>query len=151
AGRERAESLARELGVPSFGAAHASGDFVLDRPAVETALVNTLAFWSHESLELRVADGVDEVALALTADAYARTYRASVGSLGDSAEVVSRHGLRLVADRVGAEPRAAAQISLPADGTSAIDAALAGITARYGPATADFVALQLEYAPARPV
>jgi hypothetical protein len=36
-------------------------------------------------------------------------------------------------------------ILLPAAGAFALDTVLAGISRRYGPATADFVALQLEY------
>ncbi|HXZ85558.1 MAG TPA: DJ-1/PfpI family protein, partial [Myxococcota bacterium] len=89
AGRARAEELAAELGVPSFGAEHASRAFVLDRAALWTAAANRLAPWRHEEIELELRDGVDEVALALTADAWARTYRASVRARGPAAQVTS--------------------------------------------------------------
>lgn len=146
AGRARAEELARDYGVMSFGASHTSRAFELDRAALWTAAKNTLAFWSHERLDVPVTPGVDEVALALTADAYARTYSSSVRSVSLAPEVVSRNGLTILPD-AAANASGANAIALPADGTSAIDAALAGISARYGPATADFVALQLEYGP----
>jgi hypothetical protein len=144
AGRERAEQVARGFGVPSFGAAHVSREYALDRPALWTALGNLVAFWSHETLDLELADGVDEVAAALTADAWARTYRASVRAVAPAAEVTSRRGLRFLADARGAPGH---PIALPSAGTSAVDGVLGDIRARYGAPTADFVALQLEYDP----
>ncbi|HTO69516.1 MAG TPA: thiamine biosynthesis protein ThiJ, partial [Myxococcota bacterium] len=114
--------------------------YALDRSAAGVAIGNTLAFWSHETVDVPLDDGVDEVALALTADAWKRTYRASVRAVSPAAEVRSRHGLILLADGPGAP-----SVALPPAGTPAIDAVLAAIDRRYGPATADFVALQLEY------
>jgi len=142
AGRERAEALARAFGVTGFAASHASAEYALDRSAAGVAIGNTLAFWSHETVDVPLDDGVDEVALALTADAWKRTYRASVRAVSPAAEVRSRHGLILLADGPGAP-----SVALPPAGTPAIDAVLAAIDRRYGPATADFVALQLEYDP----
>jgi putative intracellular protease/amidase len=144
AGRERADAVAARFGVPSFGAEHASREFALDRPAVATLFGNTLAVWRHESLALPLADGVDEVALALTADAWTRTYRAKVETAGAKSEVTSARGLVVLADR-SESPPAERVLALPAPGASALDAALDGIGARYGAATADLVALQLEY------
>jgi transcriptional regulator GlxA family with amidase domain len=145
AGRERAVELARDFGVAGFGAAHASRAFALDRPAVETAALNFLEFWSHDTVTIPLADGVDEVALALTADAYARTYRTSVRSRARSPEVRTRGGLRVIADSTGDGADPASEVRVPAPGTSALDAALEGIAARYGARTANFAALQLEY------
>ncbi|HTO08335.1 MAG TPA: DJ-1/PfpI family protein [Myxococcota bacterium] len=144
AGPERAAEVAREFGVPGFGAGHVSRDFALDRPAVFTAARNLLAFWKHETLELELRDGVDEVAVALAADAWQRTYRASVRTLAPEPEVRSRRGLRFLADATGT---ATHPIALPAAGSSTVDAVLRDIDARYGAPTADFVALQLEYEP----
>ncbi len=145
AGRERAEQLAREFGVTSFGPGHSSREFVLDRPALWTAAKNVLGFWSHDELDVRVTAGVDEVALALTADAYSRTYESSVRAVSPAAEIVSRNGLTFIADALDDGANAARVILLPAAGAFALDTVLAGISRRYGPATADFVALQLEY------
>ena len=144
AGRARAEELAAEFGVPSFGAEHASGAFALDRPALWTGLGNGLARWRREAIELPLQDGVDEVALALTADAWARTWRASVRALGPS-EVTSARGLVLLADGPASPADAGHRVALSGPGGSAIDRALEAIGERYGPGTEDFVALQLEY------
>jgi hypothetical protein len=61
--------------------------------------------------------------------------------------VVTRSGIRVLADRVVANWPAERQ--LPAIGNQqparALDEALRGITGRYGVRTADFVAMQLEY------
>jgi putative intracellular protease/amidase len=142
AGRDRADEVAAGFGVTSYGPEHVSGAWALDRRAVGTAAGNLLAFWRYENVDVPMADGVDEVALALTADAWARTYRASVRSVAPSPEVTSRNGLHLVADETSTTR---APIALPPPGASAIDSALDGIAARYGAPTADFVALQLEY------
>lgn len=142
AGRARAEELARELGAPSFGAEHASRAYALDRRSAWTLVANAASVWSHESLEIPVAAGVDEVALALTADAWSRTYASSARAVAPGGEVVSKRGLRLLVD---SPAPGAATIALSADGAPALDRALADIASRYGRDTADFVALQLEY------
>jgi transcriptional regulator GlxA family with amidase domain len=140
AGPERARAVAAEVGVAAWSAAHDTSAFAISADTVATGAGNWLAFWRHERVGLRIADGVDELALGLTADALARTWIARPVALAD-APVTTRRGLRVVAaggavDRV--EP-------LGADGAPALDAALASIAARYGADTADFVALQLEY------
>ena len=141
AGPPAAEALARRLGVARWDAAHASDAFRLDRGHVRTAAGNWLAPWSHETLGIPVADGVDEIALGLAADAWSRTYRSRATAVA-AAPVTTRRGLTLVPDRAadGALP------APPADRPArALDLALAGIAERYGEATAAFVALQLEY------
>jgi transcriptional regulator GlxA family with amidase domain len=145
AGRERAAAVARDLGVASWDARHDSAAFGLDRVAVGTVVRNRGAFWRYETLALPVSAGVDEMALALTADAYSRTYRSrAVPVTADGGPVPTRHGLRVLTDR--AAPSAAVLPALPAEYPArALDTALAGIASRYGPATADFVAVQLEY------
>jgi transcriptional regulator GlxA family with amidase domain len=146
AGRESAAELADELGVARWDAGHASALFVLDRPTAATAASNLLSVWSWETVALPLRDGVDEVALALTADAYARTFRTKVRSVSSGArEVATRRGLTLIADSTDAG--GAAVVPVPEDGRSAaaLDRALDGVGRRYGEATADFVALQLEY------
>ncbi len=148
AGRERAETLAREIGVAHWDATHQSDAFALRARHVWTIARNTLAIWGHESLGVRVEPGVDEIALALTADAYSRTYRSHALALSsDLAPVATRRGLELLPDRA-LDPKSA-RTALPPVPTSepalALDRALAGIAERYGEDTADVVALQLEY------
>jgi putative intracellular protease/amidase len=143
AGRPAADAVARRLGVARWDAAHDSDAFRLDRRDMRTAAGNWLAFWSHETLSIPVDNGVDEVALALVADAWSRTYRSQARAVA-AAPVVTRRGLTLVPD--GAAAAGAALLPIPAEKPArALDGALADIGARYGEPTAAFVALQLEY------
>jgi hypothetical protein len=105
---------------------------------------NRGAFWRYETLALPIEPGVDEIALALTADPYSRTYRSRAVTLArDGAPVVTRRGLRVLPDRVGSSGDLPPVASLhPA---RAIDTTLAAIATRYGQSTADFVAMQMEY------
>ena len=145
-GREHAATLARDLGVTSWDTGHASDSFVLDRRAILTAAGNLLSVWGYQTLSVPLRDRVDDVALAVTADAYARTYRTSVRSVSDGpAEIVTRQGLTVIADATSPSDDATAMVPLPDPGGSAIDAALDGVGRRYGEPTAAFVALQLEY------
>lgn len=104
---------------------------------------NFISFWKHETLSIPVADGFDEIALALNADAWSRTYRSQAITTSGKITVRSRHGLVLVPDQKSDTAE------LPFDRTLApaksLDTALDEIAARYGRDTADLVALQLEY------
>lgn len=146
AGAERARTLTRELGIETYDARHDSAAFGLTARHMATAARNWLAFWTHQTLGLQVADGVDEIALAFTADAFSRTYRSRARTVASVPTVRSLSGLEIVVDHttrdqvddmlpplVGAEPG------------RALERALAEIAARYGESTSAFVALQLEY------
>jgi transcriptional regulator GlxA family with amidase domain len=148
AGREKAEAVARDLGLTQWDARHDSDAFTLTRPFALTAIRNTVAFWRKEQLGLELTPGMDEVSLALVADAWSRTYRsrAVTFSRTDSPQE-SRNGIRIVPDRVVASwPE---EHLLPAihhrPPAQALDATLRAIATRYGARTADFVAMQLEY------
>jgi transcriptional regulator GlxA family with amidase domain len=148
AGRDKAQAVGRDLGLTTWDARHNSADFTFTRPFALTAIRNTLALWNREELGLALTPGVDELSLALVADAWARTYRSRARTFAatDGAQF-TRAGLRLLPDRVAtgwpAEHR------LPPIGTEppavALDRALGAIAARYDVRTADFVAMQLEY------
>jgi transcriptional regulator GlxA family with amidase domain len=148
AGRAKAEAVAAGLGVTHWDARHASGAFVLTRPFALTVLANKLAFWNREQLGIELRPGVDEVSLALVADAWSRTYRSDAFTFATTGnKVETRNGIRVVPDRVSAEtpadqPLRALLGMRPAD---ALDAALAAIADRYGARTAGVVAMQLEY------
>ena len=147
AGRERAVALAHELGVPSWDASHDSAHFQLDRGHVETAAANWLAFWRWERVGVPIAPGVDEIGLAFTADALSRTYRSSATVVATGAGPIStKRGLTIVPDPVPATVDRVAAIPRGDEGPAcALDGTLATIADLYGPATASFVALQLEY------
>jgi hypothetical protein len=95
-----------------------------------------------------LAPAVDEVSLALVADAWSRTYRSRAVTFARSGGAQqSRGGLRILPDQIAADWPA--DRLLPAvtelQPAEALDRSLQGIEARYGTRTADFVAMQLEY------
>jgi transcriptional regulator GlxA family with amidase domain len=148
AGQPRAEAVARDLGVPRWDASHDSGAFMLTRPFALTVLGNVLAFWNRDELGIQLSPGIDEVSLALIADAWSRTYRSRAMTVaGTAGAVKSRNGVRIIPDR--------ASSNWPPDGllpevgarkpAAALDDALAAIRDRYGTRTASVVAMQLEY------
>lgn len=113
-----------------------------------TAIANTLALWNREQLGIALTPDIDEVSLALIADAWSRTYRSHALTFAATAEArTSRNGLRILPDRIAADWPAQqtppAAVDLPP--ARALHQTLHAIHARYGPRTADFVAMQLEY------
>ena len=148
-GRAAAENVARFLGVKDWSPAHNSEQFKLDAGSLFTVLTNKAMFWRHETLGLVVAPGADEISVALIADAYARTRRSSAFSVGRSAEpIVTRRGLLLIPDRVAGgsdQPNKMLPLFETLPPALTLDRALEGIAASYGEATADFVALTMEY------
>jgi len=146
-GRGRAETVAEELGVDVWDARHDSAAFRLDRGHVLTAVRNTVTFWNHDTIGVPVAPGVDEIALALTADAYSRTYRSRALTVAhDRGLIATRRGLVLVPDDTPDDRLDGMLDAVPSEHPArALDTALVGIERRYGAPTASFVALQLEY------
>jgi putative intracellular protease/amidase len=148
AGRDKAAAIAREIGLPNWDARHESDEFKFTRPFALTAIANTAAFWNREQLGIELKGGVDEVSLALVADAWSRTYRSRAVTFAATADAhQSRNGIRILPDQVAAGWPAARL--LPAIGgakpADVLDNTLGSIAARYGTGTADFVAMQLEY------
>jgi transcriptional regulator GlxA family with amidase domain len=154
AGREKAEAVGRDIGLPNWDARHASDAFTFTRSFALTAIGNTVAFWKREQLGLEVTPGMDEVSLALVADAWSRTYRSravTFSRTGGAQE--TRSGIRIVPDQMAAGWPAETLIPSVGDQqpARALDEVLDDITTRYGSRTADFVATQLEYQrPAQP-
>jgi hypothetical protein len=126
---------------------HDSGAFQFTRPFAMTAIRNSFAFWDREIFGIELSTGVDEVSLALVADAWSRTYRSRAVTFAPTgAPRESRNGVQIVPDRVRSswpgETRLPVMNRQPAN---ALDEALEAIGTRYGARTADFVAMQLEY------
>lgn len=146
-GRDRAEMVARDLGVSAWDARHASGAFLFSRPFATTVLGNLFAIWNRERIAIRLTPGIDEVSLALVADAWSRTYRSQTETIaGDDSVVTTRSGLRIRPDRVVPTRPDARQIDIPAKPPAqALDESLIRIADSYGTATAEIVAAQLEY------
>lgn len=148
AGRDKARAVGRDIGLPDWDARHESDEFIFTRPFALTAIGNTAAFWAHERLGIELRDGVDEVSLALAADAWSRTYRSQAVTFAATADIrLSRSGLRIYPEEVTANWPAERLLSPVAEGkpAEALDETLREMTARYGSRTTDFVAMQLEY------
>lgn len=145
AGTDSALALATRLGVADFNASHDSTAFRLGPRLLMTAARNWTVFWSHEKIVLPVSDGVDEIALALTADAWSRTYRSSaVATHPELDRVISRRGLIIEVESSDTTKGHSPQhhFTMP---LQALETTLSDISSRYGQRTKDFVAMQLEY------
>lgn len=150
AGTERATQLARELGGAGMGwsAQHPGDRFQMSWKHKLTIGGNAVAFWSHEDVGIPVDQGVDEIALALKAEVYSATYRSTALAVAPRPGTIrSRRGLSLIPDRVAGVDAPRRMLSAPdaAEPLLALDQALKGIAADYGPRTAAWVALQMEY------
>jgi transcriptional regulator GlxA family with amidase domain len=147
-GRDRAEAVGREVGVTQWDARHDSDAFQFTRPFALTAIANRVAFWNRDQLGLELEPALDEVSLALVADAWSRTYRSRAVTYSSTAGAQqSRNGVRVVPDRVVStwsegDRLPAIGVRKPAE---ALDDALQAIAERYGDRTRKFVAMQLEY------
>jgi putative intracellular protease/amidase len=146
-GDDAARRAASSLGVSGADATHDPDAFRLRPAHVWTAAANALLFWRYEVVGVPVRDGIDEVALALTADPLGRTYRTTVVTLAPStASVRTRHGLTILADAAaGSRPVTRVQAADVEPPAAALDKTLGAIDQEYGAPTAAFVRLQLEY------
>lgn len=147
-GQARAEAVARDLGIAAWDARHSSAAFALTRRFAMTVLLNRLAFWRHERLGIHLRPGMDGAALALLADGWSRTYRSTVVTYAAApAPVETANGLGIIPDRVASDWPAPHRLEAGTTPAAArdLDRMLVRIGARYGDATRDVVAMQLEY------
>lgn len=147
AGQDRANAVARTLGVGDWSEGHDGLAFGFDLRTRGVAIDNALALWKHETIGIPLSSGTDEVALAFAADAWSRTFSTEVRAFTkDGRPVSSRRGLTLLPDAGASAARSDRILALPrlAPGRM-LDDALAGIGRRHGRVTEAFVATQLEY------
>lgn len=142
-GIEAAAELSARMGALTWTAEHDSAAFGLSGDAIWTALRNRAAFWNQERVGVPVANGVDEISLALVTDVYSETYCSSAFAVA-GAPITTMRGLELVPSPAAGIDYMLAPLAdaLP---IGALNAALADISVRYGQATARFAALNLEY------
>ncbi|HMI20133.1 MAG TPA: hypothetical protein VK533_11360, partial [Sphingomonas sp.] len=100
---------------------------------------------AHESVEIPIEDGIDEVSLALQAEAWGRSGRSKVAATHTGGRPVrSRHGLIIMAD---GEAQAGSYIiqptTLPA--VPQFEATLAEMERRYGVGAGRLVKVAMEY------
>jgi hypothetical protein len=146
AGRDRAAAVAADLGVDEWDARHHSANFELTLEHMKTFVRNTLSFWRREKVGVPVTEGVDELALGLTLDAYSRTQLSSAVPVGPEGGVVrTAHGL--VLHTAAGDAKVDWMVpQLPAmTPATVIDRHLAHIAARYDRPTAGIVSLVMEY------
>ncbi|MBL0730394.1 DJ-1/PfpI family protein [Piscinibacter sp. HJYY11] len=143
-GTVRAAAVAQELGVSAWGPTHDSARFGLSFSRGLAYVRQGAAFWLDERWQVDVHDGMDDIALALAADAWARTGRVRVEAASPSGAVQLRSGLRLLTHAPDDSPR------LPLDNAlkpvPQLDRTLCEIAARHGDARRDRVLLEMEYA-----
>lgn len=146
AGRRRAAEVAADLGVTDWGQSHDSRADLGN--GFWVGIGNAAKRWKHEDLGVPVADGVDEIALALTADTWSRTYRSKALTIAGKLTVRTRHGLELIVDQRDEQgiERMLEPISSRAPATT-LDRTLVQMSRLYGKGTARFVATQLEHDP----
>ena len=143
-GTARAEAVAQELGVTSWGPAHDSARFGLTFGRGLAYVRQSAAFWLDEHWQVDVHDGMDDIALALAADAWSRTGRVSVDAASASGSVRLRSGLRLLTQRPDDSPRLPLTAGLKP--VPQLDRTLCEIAERQGEARRDRVLLEMEYA-----
>jgi hypothetical protein len=135
--------------VAGWGSNHRTADFKLETRDIATALGSMAAVWTHETLEVPITDGVDEVALALRTDAWGRSYRTKVVTTGvGMAPVRSRHGLTLVPE-AAAQKRGRVMPGRPMAAGPQLDAAIIDMGRRYGSGAVRLAKIGLEYDPPR--
>lgn len=145
AGRAQARSVATSIGVSDWGTTHDAAPFRIDARSVQTLVTNTLTFWRHETIAIPVMDGIDDIQLALAADAWSRTYRSTAVAVA-SGLVRMRSGLTLEPASPAAHGNAY-RVRLAADTLPAtqLRSTLIDIAQRYGHATRKLVELTMEY------
>jgi putative intracellular protease/amidase len=146
-GTQAATRTAARLGATDWGDEHDSHQFRVGAEAVLTYVGNRYLKGSDHFV-VPVSDGVDDLALALTLDAYGRTMRSPASIRTDSSVGVrSSHGLWLL-PALPSLKRPTDELPLwQGSAFGALDHALADIGRRYGAASERYVALEMEYAP----
>ncbi len=146
-GRDKAQALASEFGVDSWTPVHDSSRFGLNFSRGFSFILNKLAFWRDEQWRVDVEEGMDDIALAFTADAWSRTGHITVSAAAPG-PVKLRSGMTLLPDSPAAD---APHLPLQADlkPMQQLDRTLCEIGSRFGEARQQWVSMELEY-PGKP-
>ncbi|WP_210413166.1 DJ-1/PfpI family protein [Leptospira vanthielii] len=148
AGTKKAKEMATELGVTHWDAHHNSEGFYLDWQQYITAAKNLIFFWNYERIGISMYEGMDEISLALVADAYSRTYRSkTVAITNGNRPVLTKSGIKFVSEmEEGEKIQIHSQIEIPKQ-KKAFDQlvhTLVEIEKKFGRTTKRFVATQIE-------
>ncbi len=151
-GRDKAAAVAAELGASSWSPEHDSAPFALTVRRGASYLLNKALFWRHEQWGVEVRDGMDDIALALTADAWSRTGRVSVqaeSALSGTVKLRSGMAISVNASTPGTPRMPLTPAMKP---LQQLDRTLCEIGQRFGASRREWVMLEMEYsgAPACP-
>ncbi len=150
AGHAAARATADRIGITDWSADHHTDDFTITRADVKSALSAAASFWTHETLEAPIADGTDEIALALQTEAWGRTFHARVVTTRPGrGAVTSRRGLVILPDSAPQRGRHVIE-SHPEAAPGQLDATFVDVARRYGPEAVRLGLLALEYDPPSP-
>jgi len=145
-GRAQAQAVATDIGVTDWSPAHDSTWFQLDARRRFDYLVNkATAVFSRERRRVDVRDGSDDIALALTADAWSRTGRVDVEPASPSGDRVTlRSGLVMrVPPAAGDAPRLPFAADLKP--MQQLDRTLCEIRQQLGESRFEWALLEMEY------
>lgn len=143
-GRDKAESLAAEFGVESWTPIHDSSQFGLNFSRGLSFILNKLAFWRSEQRRVDVVEGMDDITLAFTADAWSRTGHIDVLAAAP-APVKLRSGITLLPDSSAPEELASLPLTANLNPMQQLDRTLCEIDAHFGAARSEWVRMELEY------
>lgn len=143
-GRGKAQAVAEEIGVNAWNPVHDSSPFGVNFRRGFSYLLNKAAFWRHQRWSVEVQNGMDDVALALAADAWSRTGRVRVEATSASGSVKLRSGVMLLAEQSTAErPRLPLTPTLKP--VQQLDRTLCEIAELHGAVRREWVMMELEY------
>lgn len=145
AGRERAEAVAADIGAADWSVRHDSEQFSISAGMLMT-LARNKVFSTPERLGIALEPGMDDLMLALGADAFSRTRRAKAISFAVTGEAVrTRHGLHILPDHVTSTGTAGDRALQLGAAARPLDSILGRIESMYGSGTAKLVADEMEY------
>lgn len=145
-GRAEADKVAAEIGATGWSDQHDSTIFKRTPGMIFTALSNKV-FHGKARMGIELGNGMDELGLALYADAVSRTFRSQAYTIAASKDaVVTAHGLRLLPDLDDSERPTLTHVQGPGPEIATLRAIVERIGKLYGAGTANLVAAQLEYA-----
>lgn len=143
AGDEGANSIRSKYGFENIGLSHRSDNFQMTATHYQTVIKNLSMFWNYEKISIEAYDGIDEVTLALTADAWSRTYKSRAYLVGTNSYYTSKSQLHFKPTKpFHADLTFSIQDTKP---RGALEKVLFTVRDRYGTSTAKWVADQLEY------
>lgn len=142
-GREKARTLATEFGVESWTPVHDSSLFGLNFSRGLSFTLNKMAFWRDEPMRVDVVNGMDDITLAFTADAWSRTGHITVQAAAPG-PVQLRSGITLLPDAT-AEDAAPLPLTPDLKPMEQLDRTLCEIGSRFGTSRREWVMIELEY------